>query len=148
MACLAENCLVKRRRHFIYEIVLLLLLLFQWACLPASKVTIELGKEYQRTDLDKLDALIEDFGYRRLWLEGENNQRMRHLEYEGIVVSQFQCQCPKRIGISVSWQTDDGSLSVIFVERNVELSVEAKEMLQRLIERLRDIYGEAVKVQT
>lgn len=116
------------------------------ACIPSTRVTIELGNGYALSEMDSIDSLLEKQGFSRSWFSVSDGERIARIEREGKLISAFATEAPRGFGASVIWTRNDGALAVEFGERNTGFSEDGKRRLQRLIEVLRARYGERIAV--
>ena len=95
------------------------------ACLPVTAATIRFGGKYGEPDLLKVEAVVETLGFSRIWVESASGGRYPRTEHQGEVMSGFETPIGTAnagFGISIHWKPADGSLWLIFAERNTRFS--------------------------
>lgn len=113
-------------------------------CLPIATATIHIGNGFTMDDMEKAEAVIEQLGFVRRWMEPPDKPRVKRADRADKFVSVFELQ-RGAYGAGVTLRKRDGNLEVGFGERNDHISPEGRAILNELVQQLRTTFGDAVE---
>lgn len=119
------------------------------ACIPGTTATIQLGTGYGEADMGRVEKIIDQLGFTRIFVQPINGGRYPRTKHDGELVSGFETQSGATdagFGASVHLRISDGNLRVVFAERNTRFSDRGMYLKEKLIYELRAIYGDKVSV--
>ena len=120
------------------------------ACVPVTTATIRFSGTYAESDVTKIEEIVERLGFSRLWVEPRSGGRYARTDRDGDVMSGFETRIgtpDAGFGISIQWKPTDGSLRVIFAERNTRFSDRGMVLMNKLVDELREAYGGQVSIE-
>lgn len=120
------------------------------ACLPVKTATIQFSGKYGEADVSQIEGIVERLGFSRIEVESISGGRRARAEHDGEMVSGFETPfgtADAGFGVSILWKMTDGSIRVIFAERNTRFSDRGIALKDKLVEELRTLYGNQVSIQ-
>ena len=120
------------------------------ACIPIVTATIRLEGSHGEAEIDRIESIVERLGFVRIWAEPVSGGRYARTKRDDELASEFETPLgtvDTGFGISIRWKKTDGSLRVIFAERNTRFSDRGTTLKEKLIDEVRALYGDKVSVQ-
>lgn len=97
--------------------------------------------------MEAAEAIVEDVGFVRVWVEPKGQSRLPRLELEDRLEAGFETRNPRGFGVSIVLSRTDGRLVMMFGERNDKLYERGKAILNDLAVRARQRFGDEVTVK-
>lgn len=117
---------------------------FLFGCVPSVRAIVNLGTGLTANDMERVERVVEELNYRRVWSEPRDGVRSPTFQLDGETVSAFEAIKTDGTGVGVHLRNSDGRLRLVFAERSNEFSAFGKTRYNQLGDRLRELFGQSV----